>query len=95
MNSKANRTWKKTTTVTAIMADGEHKLLTLGGGESLERFVGKMAIDYGRNLLRVAFCNSEICDQTGEIADLTTSWYTKAELAEAADRYNLTAPLRG
>lgn len=89
MNRTTNngrRTWVTTTTYTLMLRNGEHKHAATRPGETLERIAAAAHRQYGDQLVRLAYNSTEICRETGEVADTTTGWFTNNELLEAADR---------
>lgn len=91
--NKGRRTWTTTTSVTLMLRNGEHRQSTLRAGETLDGFAAAAARQFGEQLVRVAYSSTEICVETGEVADVTTSWFTKGELAEVSERARRVAAI--
>jgi hypothetical protein len=53
----------------------------------LEPWIARLALTSSKKLIRVAYISTEVCDQTGEMWDITTSWFTTAEIQECVKTF--------
>lgn len=85
-NPRPRRTWTTTTTVIAALRNHRHYTRTLRADEKLDEYVARLSNEYGPELVRVSYMTTTICNETREIAEVTTSWFTDGEVVEAVQK---------